>query len=76
MAAFIFSPIFGRFGTKIGLKLLYNCGAFIQATCGILFGFLEFVDNTDAFIGISYFLRLVIYVLFFYYMQFYLCSIT
>jgi len=57
MAAFLFSPIFGSYGSKIGLKLLYNSGAFIQAISGIMFGFLEYVDDTSTFIGISYFLR-------------------
>jgi MFS family permease len=30
LAAFIFAPIFGRFGSKIGPKLLYNVGAYVQ----------------------------------------------
>jgi MFS family permease len=57
LAAFLFSPIFGRYGTKVGLKLLYNTGAFVQALAGIGFGFLEYIDDTTTFLGISYLLR-------------------
>ena len=58
LAAFIFSPIFGRYGTAIGPKLLYNTGGFVQGIGGICFGFLDYVQDTGVFIGISYFLRL------------------
>ena len=57
LAAFLASPLFGKFGTKIGPKLLYNIGALLQPTCGIIFGFLSHVDNTALFLGLSYFLR-------------------
>lgn len=57
LAAFLFAPLFGRFGTKIGPKLLYNCGAYLQAICGIAFGFLTYIDNVNVFIGLSYLLR-------------------
>jgi len=57
LAAFIFSPIFGRYGTKFGLKFLYNAGAFIQAFAGIGFGFLDYIQDAKMFLGISYLLR-------------------
>jgi hypothetical protein len=57
LAAFISSPIFGAYGEKIGAKLLYNSGSFLEAICGILFAFLEYVPNIAAFIGLSYLLR-------------------
>ena len=32
LAAFLFAPFFGRFGNDIGPKLLYNTGAYMQAS--------------------------------------------
>ena len=57
LAAFISAPFFGVYGTKIGAKILYNFGALLQALAGIAFAFLEYVDNTAAFLGLSYLLR-------------------
>ena len=57
LAAFLFAPIFGRYGTAIGPKLLYNTGGFVQGLSGIAFGLLDYVQDTVAFIGLSYFLR-------------------
>ena len=57
LAAFIFAPIFGAYGTQIGPKLLYNCGAFLQAISGICFGLLSFVQKLAPFLGLSYLLR-------------------
>jgi len=51
------APFFGCYGSAIGPKLLYNVGAFMQAIVGISFGFLDFVDNKAAFLGLSYTLR-------------------
>ena len=57
MAAFIFAPIFGKFGAQIGPKLLYNVGAFTQGCVGVSFGFLKYVESAGPFLGLSYFLR-------------------
>ena len=57
LAAFIFAPLFGRFGGKIGPKLLYNFGAFTQGIVGITFGFLVYIDAVGPFLGLSYLLR-------------------
>ena len=57
LAAFIFAPIFGRFGTKIGPKILYNSGAYLQGICGLCFGFLAYIESANLFIGLSYLLR-------------------
>jgi hypothetical protein len=59
LAAFLFAPIFGRYGTKIGPKILYNCGAYLQGICGICFGFLTYINSANLFIGLSYLLRFV-----------------
>ena len=57
LAAFIFAPIFGAYGARIGAKLLYNSGAFLQGIIGIMFAFLVYIPSTAAFIGLSYLLR-------------------
>ncbi|XP_059097668.1 MFS-type transporter SLC18B1-like [Tigriopus californicus] len=59
LAAFIFSPIFAHFGSKIGPKLLYNVGGFVQGLAAFAFGSLEFVNGTWTFIGLSYVLRFI-----------------
>ena len=59
LGAFLGGPIFGRFGGKIGPRILYTVGGFVQGICGFVFGFLTFVDNTSAFISLSYLLRYV-----------------
>ena len=56
-ATFLYAPIFGKFGKKHGPKLLHNSGAYLQAICGIAFGFLTYIDNVNLFIGLSYLLR-------------------
>ena len=57
LGAFMGGPIFGRFGSKVGPRVLYTVGGFAQGICGILFGLLAYVDNVNAFVGLSYFLR-------------------
>ncbi len=57
MAAFISAPLFGRYGSTIGPKLIYITGIFAQATVAICFGCLDFVDDTATFLGLSYTLR-------------------
>ena len=57
LAAFLGGPIFGRFGGRIGPRILYMVGAFLQGLCGFLFGFLQYVNETNTFIILSYFLR-------------------
>ena len=57
LAAFLGGPIFGRYGGRIGPRVLYMTGGFLQGICGLTFGFLKYVDNVGAFIGLSYFLR-------------------
>ena len=57
LAAFISAPIFGHIGPKLGPKLVYNVGGIAQGVVGILFGFLEYIDNVAIFLGLSYLLR-------------------
>ena len=46
LAAFAFGPIFGTYGVRIGPKLLYNLGGLTQGIVGVLFGSLDYVQNT------------------------------
>ena len=57
LAAFLFAPLFGKYGTNIGVGFLYKSGAFLQALCGLAFGFLVYCDNTAIFLALSYILR-------------------
>ena len=57
LTAFIFAPLFGQYGGKIGSKVLFNIGAFTQGIVGIAFGFLGVFETASLFIGLSYFLR-------------------
>ena len=59
LAAFIAALFFGRYGSQIGPKLLYNTGAFGKALAGLSFGFLDYIDDTSTFLGMSYVLRLL-----------------
>lgn len=57
LAAMISAPIFGRFGSQIGPEVLSYTGAFLQGICGIGFGCLEYIENTNLFLSLSYALR-------------------
>ena len=57
LTAFIFAPIFGRYGGKVGSKVLFNIGSFTQGMVGILFGFLYFVKTATPFLSLSYIFR-------------------
>jgi hypothetical protein len=57
LAAFWGALIFGQFGSQIGPKFLVILGAFIQAICVVAFGFLNYIQNTAAFLGLCYLLR-------------------
>ena len=59
LAALLFAPVFSHFGNRIGAKLLYNTGAFIQAFMGLSFGFLIYCQNTGVFLGLSYTIRFI-----------------
>ena len=56
LAAFLLAPLCGKFGAKIGVKYLYNIGAFLQSSVGFAFGFLVYADNTIVFLTLSYIL--------------------
>ena len=57
LAAFVFAPIIGRYGSLVGAKYVYNFGAFVQGIAGTSYGFLVYVHETTPFLALSYFLR-------------------
>ena len=59
LSLFIFSPIFGKYGSKIGPKICFNCGAVMQGVSGFLFAFLPYCDGVALFISLSYLLRFI-----------------
>lgn len=59
LTVFIVSPIYGNYLNKIGPKFMFNAGIFTTATTCIMFGFLDRVNDTTAFIGLSFAIRIV-----------------
>lgn len=59
LTVFIVSPIYGNYLNKIGPKFMFNAGIFTTATTCILFGFLDRINDTTAFIGLSFAVRIV-----------------
>lgn len=59
LTVFLVSPVYGRFMTRWGPKFINNAGIFTVSVMCILFGFLDRIDDTDAFIGCSFAVRIV-----------------
>ena len=57
LTIFILSPIFGKYGSRIGPKLCFNIGAVLQGVSGFLCAFLTYCTTTGSFIGLAYLLR-------------------
>lgn len=55
----IVSPIYGKYMNVVGPKLMFNLGIYTTATCCIAFGFLDRIEDKDAFIGWSFALRVL-----------------
>ena len=59
LSLFVFSPIFGKYGSRIGPKICFDCGSVMQGVSGIMFAFLLYCDGVALFIGFSYLLRFI-----------------
>ncbi|XP_045590438.1 MFS-type transporter SLC18B1 [Procambarus clarkii] len=59
LTVFIVSPIYGNYLNRIGPKFMFNAGIFTTASTCIMFGFLDRINNTTAFIGLSFAIRIV-----------------
>ena len=57
LSLFVFGPVFGKFGSKMGLKLCFNLGAVMQGVSGFLFAFVESLKDVTTFLTFSYILR-------------------
>ena len=54
LTALLSSPFFATYGETIGPKLLYTAGGFIQGVSGLAKACMAYVDNSYAFLTISY----------------------
>ena len=59
ISLFIFSPLFGKYGEKMGAKLCFILGAVLQGFSGLLFAILPYFEHVAPFLGLSYFLRFI-----------------
>ncbi|KAA0203699.1 hypothetical protein HAZT_HAZT007212 [Hyalella azteca] len=59
LVVFLVSPLYGEFISKIGAKFLFNAGIFITGSTCILFGNLSHVQDTKAFLTLSFIVRIV-----------------
>lgn len=59
LTVFIVSPIYGQYISKITPKFMFNAGIYITGTTCILFGFLNHINDTNAFINLSFLVRIV-----------------
>ena len=59
MVAFISAPIVGRYGAKVGSKVISTAFVFTTAVCSISFGFLIYIHNTVMFLVAAHAIRLL-----------------
>ena len=59
MAGFISAPIFGRYGAKLGSKIIFTAFVFTNAVCAICFGLLTYIYNTAIFLVVAHVIRIV-----------------
>ena len=57
LSLFVFGPVFGKYGSKMGLKLCFNLGAVMQGISGFLFCFVPSFKDAAIFLTCSYLLR-------------------
>ena len=57
LSLFVFGPVFGKFGSQLGLKLCFNIGAVMQGVSGFLFAFVASLNDVTTFLTFSYILR-------------------
>jgi len=55
----IFSPIFGKYIGYLGSRRLFIYGTFVAGATNILFGFLEWVEDSTSFLALSLSIRIV-----------------
>ncbi|XP_057364679.1 MFS-type transporter SLC18B1-like [Daphnia carinata] len=59
LTVFLTSPLFGKYLAKLIPKFMLNGGLVVTGVCSILFGILDKVNDTTAFIGLSFAVRVI-----------------
>ena len=57
LSLFIFSPVFGKYTTKLGVKSCLCFGSVLESLSGFLFVFLSYFQSANLFIFVSSVLR-------------------
>ena len=60
LIGFIFSPLVGKYGTKVSQGYLYNLGAFVQSLSTLMFGLLHYIKDVNIFLVFAYTLRILL----------------
>ena len=58
LSAFLTSPLFAKYGSKMNPAYIYIPGSAIQAACTLLFGTLHYIENLWLFLTIAHVLRM------------------
>jgi len=56
---FIVSPLLGKYLNKLGARRVFIVGTFTTGFCAVMFGLLNRFEDTDVFVGLSFFIRMV-----------------
>jgi len=56
---FIVSPLLGKYLNKLGARRVFIVGTFTTGICAVMFGLLNRFEDTDVFVGFSFFVRMV-----------------
>jgi len=59
LTVFLTSPLFGKYVTKLVPKSMLTAGLFVTGFCSILFGVIDKVESKEAFITLSFTIRVV-----------------
>ncbi|CAL4105536.1 unnamed protein product, partial [Meganyctiphanes norvegica] len=55
----IATPIYGKYINSVGPKRMYVTGIYLVAIYNVFLGFIDHVDGTEAFIGVSLLLQVI-----------------
>ncbi|CAL4144633.1 unnamed protein product [Meganyctiphanes norvegica] len=59
LTMFILAPVYGKYTNQIGLKTMFNVGLYVSSLSCIAFAFIIYINNTLAFICVSFALRII-----------------
>ena len=55
----LFIPVFGKYLNKLRAHRLFLGGVFVCGAANIVFGFLQWVDDTQTFLALSFIIRII-----------------